>query len=200
MRERGQPRWRRRWLVVGLLAVTVVATSAAVSVWQMYGSTTSASHAESTTLGTAMEAKFEFLSTHGNSSCSQAFIQSISSMPDGMMLQGSCCTAMNRATYARQLAGLRTYSAIPQVPPDPYDIPASLAKQLLTYDSTIKPSATEQATLDAAVAASNEHGYCCCRCWRWSVYEGLSKYLVREHGFSAMQITEVLNNSDGCGG
>ena len=50
------------------------------------------------------------------------------------------------------------------------------------------------------MANSDEKGPCCCRCWRWKVYGGLAKLLVREHGFDGKQVTEVWDMSNGCGG
>lgn len=144
--------------------------------------------------------KFKLLSANGNSSCSSNFSDSIPSMPDAQRLQGSCCSPMVFSKYKDQVAGLKKYSDVVEIPSDPYDIPASLAKQLLEYDKTITPTADEQITLDKAVADSPEKGYCCCKCWRWYVYEGLSKYLVREKHFTSGQITDILANSDGCGG
>ncbi len=148
----------------------------------------------------SQQAKFAYLSTHGNSSCSNDFLTSIPTMNDNQRLQGSCCSPMVLGKYVEQVNNLKKYSAISVIPADPYDIPAKQAKQLLVYDNTINPTASEQKILDAAVAASPEKGYCCCKCWRWYVYEGLSKYLVHVKHFSAKQITDVLANSDGCGG
>ncbi len=144
--------------------------------------------------------KFQLLSSQGNSSCSQDFRSSILSMPDDKRLQGSCCSPMVFTKYKEQVAGLKKYTDVPEVPSDPYDIPASLAKKLLEYDTSITPTTDEQKILDKAVADSPEKGYCCCKCWRWYVYEGLSKYLVREKHFTSEQITDILANSDGCGG
>lgn len=147
-----------------------------------------------------LHSKFTYLSTHGNSSCSGSYLSSIPTMDDSERLQGSCCSPMVESRYVEQVTNLKKYKDVAIIPSDPYNIPAKLAKQLLTYDKTITPSSDEQRVLDAAVAASPEKGYCCCRCWRWYVYEGLSKYLVRNQHFTAQQITDVLANSDGCGG
>lgn len=148
----------------------------------------------------ALEEKFNYLSSHGNSSCSGDFYNSIPQMSDNQRLQGSCCSPMVLSKYEEQIEGIKKYKDIPQIPSDPYDIPAKLAKELLNYAKTITPTADEQIILDKAVADSPEKGYCCCKCWRWYVYEGLSKYLVRNQHFTSQQITDVLANSDGCGG
>jgi len=150
--------------------------------------------------GQTLQQRFDYLSTHGNSNCSDAFRDSISSMADSARLQGSCCSPMDFNTYVRQVTALRSYHGVAEIPNDPYDISAKLAKQLLSFDKTIVLSAARQAVLDDTVPRTDEKGYCCCPCWRWNTYEGLSKYLVQNYGFTADQIVDVLNNSDGCGG
>ncbi|MER9234294.1 hypothetical protein NKI56_19720 [Mesorhizobium sp. M0622] len=50
------------------------------------------------------------------------------------------------------------------------------------------------------MAISEEKGPCCCQCWRWKVYGGLAKVLIREHGFTGRQAVDVWGLSDGCGG
>ena len=119
-----------------------------------------------------LETKFVFLSANGNSSCSQAFLASIPGMTEVQRLQGSCCSPMAMGDYREQIEALERFKTIELIPPDPYDIAASLAKKLLEYGKTITASANEQAILNKAVAASEEGDYCCCPCWRWSVYEG----------------------------
>jgi len=147
----------------------------------------------------ALAAKFEMLSTNGNSSCSADFQKSIATMPDGMRLEGSCCSAMNFGRYKEQVEGLKKYSNIPEIPSDPYDIDAKLAGQLQgNYDLQLTPE--EQKAYDYAMIHSMEKGPCCCKCWRWYVYGGLAKKLIRDHHFTGEQITEVWNLSDGCGG
>src|SRR4029079_12856929 len=106
---------------------------------------------------------------------------------------------MEPARYKSQIAGLAQYSKIADIPPDPYDIDAVLARKLLSYDDmTLTPK--QQTAYDYAMANSEEKGPCCCRCWRWKVYGGLGKLLVREHGFNGKQLTALWNLSDGCGG
>ena len=144
-------------------------------------------------------AKFDYLSQNGNSSCSAAFHNSISIMADDERIQGSCCSPMSLHRYGEQVAGLGRYAHIPEIPPDPYDIEAGLAKGLMaSYD--LELTAEEQEAYDYAMAHSNEQGPCCCRCWRWYVYGGLAKRLIRDHQFTGEQVTEVWNLSDGCGG
>ncbi|HXF44372.1 MAG TPA: hypothetical protein VNK70_02840 [Candidatus Paceibacterota bacterium] len=154
----------------------------------------------------ALAAKFDILSKNGNSSCSVSFRDSISSMPDDARLQGSCCSPMNIHRYSEQVEGLKKFkSVIPpaggidKIPDDPYDIEAGLAKELISYYDT-ELTAEEQGAYDYAMQNSSEKGPCCCKCWRWYVYGGLGKYLIKNHGFTGEQVTEVWNLSDGCGG
>jgi len=147
----------------------------------------------------ALMSRFEELSRNGNSSCSRAFMDSIATMPEAGRLQGSCCAPMKAHRYGEQVVALREYSHIPEIPPDPYDVSASLAHELMShYDDEL--TAAEQAVYDYAMANSDEKGPCCCQCWRWYVYGGLAKILIREHAFDGPQLVEVWNLSSGCGG
>ena len=126
---------------------------------------------------TALAAKFDQLSKNGNSSCSATFKDSIAGMPDTAQLQGSCCSPMNMHRYSEQVEGLKKYKDIKEIPSDPYDIDASLAKQMLAhYDDELTPE--QQSAYDYAMKYSHEKGPCCCKCWRWYVYGGLGKYLI----------------------
>ncbi|MDP2677025.1 MAG: hypothetical protein Q8O83_05085 [bacterium] len=159
---------------------------------------------ETGTVQTTLAAKFDYLSQNGNSSCSGAFRESITAMPDTNRLQGSCCSPMSIHRYIEQVEGLEKFKSVPgqnidKIPDDPYDIEAGLAKELLSYyDLELTPE--EQKAYDYAMLNSSEKGPCCCKCWRWYVYGGLGKYLIKNHGFTGEQITEVWNLSDGCGG
>ncbi|MCT9000271.1 hypothetical protein [Chelativorans intermedius] len=147
----------------------------------------------------ALKAHFAYLSENGNSNCSRQFMESIATMPVTARLQGSCCSPMDEHRYIEQVKGLRKYNDIALIPPDPYDIPGGLAQQLLPrYADTLAPH--EQAAYGFAMENSDEKGPCCCQCWRWHVYGGLAKYLIREHGFTGEQVAEVWDLSDGCGG
>ena len=143
--------------------------------------------------------RFEQLSQHGNSACSSAFKDSISMIADNARIQGSCCSPMSIHRYTEQVTGLEKYKNIPEIPPDPYDIEAKLAKKFQSYYD-MELTLEEQQVYDYAMANSNEKGPCCCKCWRWYVYGGLAKYLIKDYKFTGEQITEVWNLSDGCGG
>ena len=148
---------------------------------------------------TALAAQFDYLSNNGNSSCSTSFAESIDSMDRGSRLQGSCCSPMNMHRYVEQVEGLKKYADIKEIPPDPYDIDAGLAKNVTAhYDDALTPE--EQRAYDYAMQNSNEKGPCCCKCWRWYVYGGLGKLLIQKYGFTGKQVTEIWNLSDGCGG
>ncbi len=147
----------------------------------------------------ALAARFDTLRQNGNSSCSANFQKSIPEMTDNNHIRGSCCSPMSLHRYGEQVEGLKKYANIPEIPPDPYDIEANLAKRLMGYyDMELTPE--EQAAYDYAMKNSHEKGPCCCKCWRWYVYGGLGKYLIRNHGFTGEQLTGVWNLSDGCGG
>ncbi len=153
---------------------------------------------------TALAAKFEELSQNGSSSCSGTFKESILAMPDSARLQGSCCSPMSIHRYSEQVEGLQIFKSVPsqnitEIPDDPYDIEAGLAKRLILYYD-IKLTPEEQAAYDYAMLNSSEKGPCCCKCWRWYVYGGLAKFLIQNHGFTGEQTTELWNFSDGCGG
>ncbi len=153
----------------------------------------------SPSVNTALAAKFEELSKNGNSACSLAFPQSIDSMPDDFQIKGSCCSPMDLERYTKQVTGLEKYKDYPEIPSDPYDINAGLAKKLKGYyDLTL--TLDEQRAYDYAMANSMEKGPCCCKCWRWYVYGGLGKLLIQKYHFTGEQVTEVWNLSDGCGG
>ncbi len=148
---------------------------------------------------TALAAKFDELSKNGNSSCSGALKDSIDTMPDTARLHGSCCSPMDMHRYTEQVTGLQKYKDIPEIPSDPYDIDAGLAKKLKAYyDVQLTPD--EQKVYDYAMANSKEKGPCCCKCWRWYVYGGLGKLLIQKYHYTGGQVTEIWNLSDGCGG
>jgi len=58
----------------------------------------------------------------------------------------------------------------------------------------------QQAFYDDAKKPSDEHGPCCCHCWRWKAFEGQAKALIARRGYTAGQIANVWDLEDGCGG
>jgi hypothetical protein len=147
----------------------------------------------------ADKARFEALSQHGNAECSVQFEKLIATMPADDRLQGSCCAPMDEARYRRQLEGLKNYADIAEVPPDPYDISARLAHTLMGY-YTLALNKNEQAAYDYAMQHSDIQGPCCCKCWRWKVYGGLGKHLIRTRHYTGQQVTDLWNVGQGCGG
>jgi len=98
-------------------------------------------------------------------------------------LQGACCSRMSFHRYVEQVQSLRRYAHVPEVPRDPYDIPMRLAEQLISYQESIELTPEQQATYERAMKLSDEHGPCCCRCWRWTAFEGQAKYLIARRRF-----------------
>lgn len=156
-------------------------------------------HTSPAVINTAQASKFDYLSKNGNSSCSTAFKESIAIMVPGERIQGSCCSPMDRHRYEEQVEALKKYKDYAEVPPDPYDIDATLAARMLAhYDDQLTTG--QQQAYDYAMQNSNEKGPCCCKCWHWYVYGGLAKVLIQKYSFTGDQIAEVWDLSDGCGG
>jgi hypothetical protein len=147
----------------------------------------------------ALKGRFQALSQHGNVECSVQFEKLIGTMPHDGRLQGSCCAPMDDARYRQQIEGLKKYADIAEAPPDPYDISAPLAHKLMgDYDLALNKE--EQAAYDYAMKHSDMEGPCCCKCWRWKVYGGLGKLLIRVRHYTGQQLTDLWNVGQGCGG
>ena len=146
----------------------------------------------------AVKLKFDLITNSMNVACFGP--SAILSMSDSGRLIGSCCGPMFLHKYAEQIEGLKKYSNIEEIPIDPYDIEVSQAKELLSYLDSITLTSEEQSIYDEAMNMSDEGGPCCCKCWRWYVYEGLAKFLIRNYKFDSHQIAEVWDLSEGCGG
>jgi len=154
-------------------------------------------HADQT--DAALITRFEYLSTNGNSNCSAEFREAIATMPKVALLQGSCCSSLDRHRYVEQVNGLKKHGDIAEIPSDPYSIPAGVAQALMRYHA-VELNGAEQAAYNYAMVHSDEQGPCCCECWRWEVYGGLAKLLITEYSFTGSQIAEIWDLSDGCGG
>jgi len=190
----------KRAIPFGIVAAVVLGVLYLASTEQTFNfSSRSSREQPAGPVNAALAAQFGYLSKNGNSSCSASFKDAIAFMPDGKSLRGSCCSPMSIHRYSEQVEGLKRYANIPEIPPDPYDIEAGLAKNLMAmYDTELTPE--QQKHYDYAMEHSSEKGPCCCKCWRWYVYGGLGKLLIQKHGFTGEQITGVWNLSDGCGG
>ena len=145
---------------------------------------------------------FDYLSNTKSKTSSFCGLQpeSVDSFSDNDSIQGSCCGAMDFHRYREQVGGLKKYKDISQIPEDPYNIPVALAKKLFEYQKTIVLTPKQQETYDKAMELSHEGGPCCCKCWRWTAFEGQAKYLITELNFTAEQIAEIWDLEDGCGG
>lgn len=143
--------------------------------------------------------KFEYLSEKRSNSCSLQR-EAVLSYSDTTNLQGSCCGPMQLHEYQEQVEGLKKFSSIPQIPQDPYDIPVTLAKELFDYQKNIELTLEQQKVYDEAMKLSHEGGPCCCKCWRWTAFEGQAKYLITQHNFTSDQIAKIWDLEDGCGG
>lgn len=124
----------------------------------------------------------------------------ITSYASAQRLQGSCCSAMNETAYRRQLSQLRRYADQPDIPRDPYDISAGLTQRLLRYDRAVRLNTAQQATYRRAMKMSREKGPCCCPCWRWTAFRGLSKQLIARRRIRASELARLIETLDGCGG
>jgi hypothetical protein len=125
---------------------------------------------------------------------------SLATLPSSGRLQGACCSPMNLAHYKQQLGGLKNYRAVPLVPTDPYDVSVRLAARLIAYDRSIQLGEPEQRVYDQAARLSQDHGPCCCHCWRWSAFAGQAKKFILERRFSAAEIAAIWGLENGCGG
>lgn len=148
---------------------------------------------------TGSKEAFDYLSENTNSFCGMT-PQTVDSYSDNQNIQGACCGEMDFHRYQEQAEGLKKYSDISQIPEDPYNIPVSLAKELFGYQKSIVLTEKQQKIYDKAMAISAEGGPCCCRCWRFTAFEGQAKYLITKHNFKAEQIAYVWDLEDGCGG
>lgn len=143
--------------------------------------------------------KFADLSRQHSNRCGLQAAE-IRAHPDRQRLQGSCCSPMDEPSYQAQVAALRRYAAIPEIPTDPYDIPAGLVKELLHDRAAITLSPAQATTYRQAMQRTPEQGPCCCHCWRWDAFEGLGKFLIARKGWSAPELARLIAALDGCGG
>lgn len=145
---------------------------------------------------------FDYLSTTKSTTSSFCGLQpqSVDSFSDEENIQGACCGAMDFHRYQEQVEGLKKYKKISQIPEDPYNIPVKLAKQLFEYQKSINLDQSQQAIYDQAMKLSHEGGPCCCKCWRWTAFEGLAKYLIAEQDYDSQQVAQLWDMLDGCGG
>lgn len=189
-------------LLAGLVLAggsTALALSAGGSAPPRVSSALARAAAISAPTASGSDAEFRFLARQTSNRCSLQR-SALEAMPDRMRLQGSCCFPMDLAAYRVQVHGLRRYVRIPQIPRDPYDVSVSLAKRLLAYEGAIHLSPAQQGTYARAMRSSDTKGPCCCHCWRWDAFRGLSDYLIAQRGWPAERLARVIDLVEGCGG
>jgi len=190
-------RFRLAVLVVCAGAVALVAL-AAVSVVQVIRGDTS-SIVDRPVHARTLKQGFSILSQRHSNKCGLR-PESLDSVATNGRLQGSCCSPMKFSHYTEQLSGLAQYASMTEIPQNPYDVSVRLAKRLTSYSDRIKLTAQQQTTYDQAVKLADEHGPCCCHCWRWTAFEGQAKYLITRRQFDPNQIAHTWDLEDGCGG
>jgi hypothetical protein len=189
----------------------LLACVAAVAAGLLLTGTLSGGHTKATTAGTARPATsdpvsvagtpatFSYLAAQRTNRCGLTPAE-LEGYPKAQRLQGSCCNPMDLSTYEWQVKVLRRYASIQQIPRDPYDVPVSLARRLLQYDHAIRLPTRQQATYDQAMHMSREKGPCCCHCWRWTAFRGMSKYLIARAHWTASRVALLIDDVEGCGG
>ncbi len=177
--------------VIGLLAVAGIVDGG--------GGVGPAAAADTGNAPAGTQTQFVFLAGQHTNFCS---LQqgAVLGYPDDQPIQGSCCNAMDMAKYQHQVDGLKPYGNIAEIPADPYNIRAGLAKTLLGYERNIALSGTDKVTFDAAMQMTTDKGPCCCHCWRWNTTEGLDKRLVTVRHMGAAEVARITDLVNGCGG
>lgn len=149
-----------------------------------------------------LQAKFGILGQATSDMCTSGYAQSsafLNSQSNNAYLQGSCCYPMVYSHYVQQINGLKAYSNISLIPPDPYNVSVSSVKQMFAH-SGIPLNAAQNATFTQTLQLSKE-GLCCCQCWAWYFHEGLVKYLIiSNYNLSPSSLSNLLNLEDCCGG
>ncbi|TMB86854.1 MAG: hypothetical protein E6J45_13270 [Chloroflexi bacterium] len=180
-------------------AATAVAI-AALSGFHLFSATPSTPPATATTsLTPGSDAKFSYLVGQHSNFCSLSQ-STVMTYPANSRIQGACCNPLDDAKYRWQVSGLRAFSGTPEILADPYDVSAGLAKQLLAADSSISLTSAQMTTFNSAASMTDDHGWCCCHCWRWYMSEGLAKVLITKYHMGASTIAHVVNLTNGCGG
>jgi hypothetical protein len=158
-----------------------------------------ASRAASTNRPATLADRFAVLSRAHSNRCGMP-ASALDAMAPGARLQGACCFPMDYRSYVNQVRALeRRYADVEVIPKDPYDIPITLAKRLIGYES-IELTAAQQRTYEEAKPLSSTKGPCCCPCWRWTAFSGQAKYLITRRHYTAQQIADVWSAEEGCGG
>jgi len=145
-----------------------------------------------------LKERFAILSQRHTNRCNLTPAQ-LTRMPATARLQGSCCGPMNYSDYVTQINGLKGYAGTDTIPPDPYDVSVALAKHLIYLDRRLTLTSAEQKVYNQATKLAEEHGPCCCRCWRWFAFQGQAQQFIRLGRYSVAQIAQIWDLEDGCG-
>jgi hypothetical protein len=199
---------RTRWAIGGI-ALAGFAVIILVIVF-VFPSTGPQSPATTPGPGSAgSETEFNYLSQQHSDRChwpdvnlgdETANVNWINGLPDGVYLQGACCSPMDVPDYSNQTSSLKAYvSQSSIISLDPYNMPSSVAKADVAGEN-LALSAEQQTTLSTAAGLTNDHGWCCCQCWAYYAHEGLAKTLIVQNGYNAQQVGTVINLEDCCGG
>lgn len=183
----------------GAIAILAIAAGAAALLLRGASPGTTATSMAALGTGNGTPTGFTYLAAQHSNFCSLAR-SSVQSDPATMRLQGSRCSPMDMAKYQMQVRDLRTFAAIPQIPPDPYDIAVPLARTLFHDDDVITLSASQTTTYNHAIGMTADRGPCCCHCWRWSVTAGLAKRLIAVNQLPAATVARLVDLVNGCGG
>jgi len=146
----------------------------------------------------SLRARFTFLSHQTSNRCTLQPAE-VMRMASTARLQGSCCAPMAYADYVKQIRGLKAYADVGEIPPDPYNVEVGLAQRLFGFDKSYSLDADQQAVYDRAMKMADEHGPCCCHCWRYVAFRGQAKELIARRRYTASQIAQVWDLEDGCG-
>jgi len=186
-------------LAIAVASLAAVATSGGRAITPRAPNPRPAPAQANATAAAGSATRFSFLARQTSNSCGLE-PTALERMPDSRHLQGSCCSPMSLSAYRSQVRGLRAYASVPQIPADPYDIQVSLAKRLLAYDRTIRLDPAQSRVYTRAMRMSREKGPCCCHCWRWNAFRGLSKHLIADVGWRPRAVAAVIDLVEGCGG
>jgi hypothetical protein len=144
-------------------------------------------------------ARFAYLAAQRSNVCGlQA--EGIMERRGGGALQGSCCSPMDEHAYREQVRALRAFREVREIPRDPYDVSVRLVRRLLRFDATISLSSGQRSTYRRAMRMSDQKAPCCCPCWRWNAFRGLSKFLIVRQRWPAARVAELIDALEGCGG
>lgn len=118
---------------------------------------------------------------------------------DGLTLGGQCCGVLiDTSEYHKNLEKLQAYKSMPNIPLDPMHTPIAMAKKWIDYDNATTLTPVEQEIYDQSYAISKEKP-CCCKCWHYFVNEGIAKKMIKDGGWSPIQIAGFWDASDICG-